>query len=353
MFVKNLISIDLGNENIKIVVGSSKGNALKIIDYATIETPSNTYENGEITDLDKLRGVIRRKLDEMSVKQRLKAILSLDSAEVITRELELPYSKDIDLNSIVKFELEDTLPVMLDDYIVESKILETFDEGAVKKYRILAALMPKRIGDQLHKLIMGLNLEPYVLDINSNIMSKIISAAYKVGKWNLGEFGTIAALDIGANTTSVIIFDKTIMKLSKLIELGTIDAITGISNTFGLSFQEAKEKMISDVDLNIEESGDASANLLSDVAKDSLEKLCDQIQMILKFYMSRETTKEFDGLLLYGGASRIKGMKKYMEDYFKIPIIEIDVKSHVSLPVKSEEIDTKLYANALGALLGR
>lgn len=353
MFVKNLVSIDLGNETIKIIIGTSKGNSIKVIDYAMILTPINSYINGEIKDLDQIRNAIRKQLDKMGVKQRFKTILTLDSSEVITRELELPYSKDIDLNSIVKFELEDSLPIMIDEYRIESKILEVFDDMEVKKYRISAALMPKQMTDQLHKLVVGLNLEPYVLDINSNVMSKIITAAYNVGKWTIDDFGTIATIDIGSNSTSVIVFDHTIMKLNKLIDMGTRDTIEAISNTFGLNIEDARQKMIEDVNLTLTESDDASSNLLSDVAKEHLELLCDQIQMILKYYMSRENNKEFDGVIICGGGARINGISKYIEQYFKIPIIEIDVKSHVSVTEKVDPLDIKLYTNALGALLGR
>lgn len=353
MFEKNVVSIDLGTENIKIVIGSAKGQNIKASEIAMIETPANTYLNGKINDLDQLRSVIRKELDSMGVKKRWKAVLTLDSAEVITRELELPYSKDIDLSSIVRFELEDSLPVMLDEYIIESKILETFDEGPVKKYRVLAALMPKDMVESFYKLVTGLNLEPHALDINSNVMSKIISAAYKVGEWRLEDFGTIAVIDFGATTTNVMVFDKKVMKLNKLIDGGTSQVLETISNTFGLDFEAARQKMIEGVQLDNVESEEASANLLSDVAKEGLEKTCDQIQMVLKYYMSRESNKEFDGLIIYGGGSKIKGMNEYIKNYFKIPIVEVDINEHVNTSKKELEIDSKIYTNALGALIGR
>lgn len=353
MFEKNIVSIDLGSENIKIVIGSSKGQNIKISEIAMIETPSNAYLNGKINDLDQLRSAIRKQLDIMGVKKRWKAVLTLDSADVITREVELPYSKDIDLSSIVRFELEDSLPIMLDEYIIESKILETFDEGPVKKYRVLAALMPKEMVDHFYKLVTGLNLEPYVLDINSNVMSKVISAAYTVGEWKLEDFGTVAVIDFGSMSTNVMVFDNKVMKLNKLIDGGTAQVLESISNTFGLDFDGARQKMIEDVHLDDSESEEVSANLLSDVAKEGLEKTCDQIQMVLKYYMSRESNKEFDGLIIYGGGAKLKGIDNYMENYFKISLVNVDINEHVNVTKKGLEIDPKIYTNALGALLGR
>jgi type IV pilus assembly protein PilM len=353
MFEKNIVSIDLGSENIKIVIGSAKGENIKISEIAMIEIPSNAYLNGKINDLDQLRSAIRKQLDIMGVKKRWKAVLTLDSADVITREVELPYSKDINLSSIVRFELEDSLPIMLDEYIIESKILETFDEGPVKKYRVLAALMPKEMADHFYKLVTGLNLEPYVLDINSNVMSKVISAAYTVGEWKLEDFGTIAVVDFGSMSTNVMVFDKKVMKLNKLIDGGTAQVLESISNTFGLDFDGARQKMIDDVHLDDSESEEVSANLLSDVAKEGLEKTCDQIQMVLKYYMSRESNKEFDGLIIYGGGAKLQGIDKYMENYFKIPLVNVDINEHVNVTKKGLKIDSKIYTNALGALLGR
>lgn len=354
MFETNYLALDFGRATIKMVYGIFKGGNLKIYKMAKFNTPINAYKEGKLSNQGILRAELTKRINELNIKGNVKAIITMDSPDIITREVELPYAKDIDLNTMVAFELQEYLPINIEEYVIQAKIIEQFEVDGLKKIRVSAALMPQEMVRDMYEFINSLGIEPYILDIHSNAISKFISVINSVGNCKIKDYNTIAVIDIGVENTNIIILEDKIVKLNKLVDIGSSSINEMITNTFSVDYEQAEDKKKNAIDLSINEYEETSLQVLNDMAKSTVDRMIDQIQLIIKYYLSREQNKSVDGILFFGGGSNLRGLDKYVSSNFGIRTILIDNCEIMQLVDKTaEKDDLKYYINCLGALIRR
>src|SRR5665647_894839 len=111
-----LVSIDIGSKNIKIVEGSSDKKNLLIKKAVTVQTPINAISEGNIKEYDSIRNAVKQTLTANSIRTK-NAVFSINTTSLITRTVELPVVKNgAEIIQMIRFELEQFLPVVLDEY---------------------------------------------------------------------------------------------------------------------------------------------------------------------------------------------------------------------------------------------
>ncbi|MBF8982638.1 type IV pilus assembly protein PilM [Lutibacter sp. B2] len=352
MFKKNMISIDIGTYTTKIVIGKMKNKNIIIDDAFMVSTPPESYEDGQIKNLEVLKKVIHNALITNKVKEK-QMICTLQSTKTITRELILPYVKEDELESMVYFEIEQYLPIRLDEYAVEYKILEEFEENDIKKLRVLVAALPKEMVENHLKLINGLNLKPIALDIHSNTNAKAFSNEITINNEIYSLDKTITLIDLGYEYINITIIDKGIIRFNRLIHQGGKDIDTNIANSFNLSLNDAEERKMEHANLDALNEDSTSITLLNESVKMTIDMWIREIQRIFQYYTSRSRENRIDEIYLHGGSSNIQNVSKYIHANTNIPTFKIDKISNIQLIKMTEDINLENYLNACTALIRR
>lgn len=344
MFNKKILAIDIGNKNIKIVLGKKNGNKVIVYKNFIIKTPENSFSDGELTDTESIRKVIFDKLNENNIKTKA-TIVTINSSSIITREIDLPVSKEKHLNNILKFQIQEYLPINLNDFIIEHKIIDKFTEDNQNKYRVLVAALPKNIVDSYMKLLMNLHLKPIGLDYNANTISKLFpKRSYSIDNQILDE--TYALLDLGHNFININIMSNGTSKLVRTLNTGGKDININIANTFNISLSEAEEKKMYDAKISESESNSETSVMINDIVLMAVNNQAQQIENIFRYFTSKIQEQTIDKIFLYGGGCNLKGIDKYINNYFNIPTYKI---KYFKLPklniVKLNNIKLGKYAD--------
>lgn len=348
MFNKKIISFDIGNENIKLLEGKQIGSNILIENYGLVKTPENSIKDGNIIDMNTLVNVVNGFLDKSKFKGK-KAIITLDYPTIISREIILPLAKEEDLDEMVNYEIDEYLPINLDDYIIDYKTREKFDDDGTTKLKLLVAAMPKKIVEGMFRLLEEVDLHPLALDISSNSLSKLLSKRLNINNERIDYNGTIAFIDIGYNTLNLSIIDEGKSKFNRIISLGSKDINVAIANSFNLTLSEAKEKK-EDFDLNSNENLD-SYSLMKDIIQDVLNQWIKEIEKIFKYYTSRKRGNKVDRIYLFGGGSKLIGIEQYFSDTLGIETIRIKKVNCVKYGKKIEGLDESFYLNNIGSII--
>lgn len=345
---KSSICIDIGIKTIKIVEGYFNGSLVIVKNMLEVDTPPNCYSDGEILDLDLLSNAIYTALDNEEIKST-DTIFTISSNSILNRTIQLPSIKDEDVESMLEFEVEQHFPVNLDDYIIQHQIVEKIETDPQRSI-ILVSALPKSIVEKYLSLAKSLDLNPLVLDMNANSISKLIYEEARM-KRKLDELKekAVAILDIGFNDTNIIILERGSLKFNRLIDFGSKEIDLGIANAFNLSIEEAEIKKIEIQDIEDNEES-LSINLMKDIIQATLENLYVEIERIFKFYTTRSIGNEIQSIYLYGATSNTKGLKEYMQEGFGMP--SFDLKDLKVVEDKTNgNTNVIQYANAIGALI--
>ncbi|AFS77802.1 Tfp pilus assembly protein, ATPase [Gottschalkia acidurici 9a] len=321
MVKRNKLSIDIGSKNIKIVEGMCDGEDITIKSLIMIPTPENCYCDGQITNLEVMIEVINDTLQKKNISTK-GVIYTIESNSIISREIELPSIIEKDIKKMLEFQVEEYFPVNIEEYIIQSKIVEQIDNNELKKSILYVYALPKTICEGYMNLTKKLGLKPIALDMNDNSIYKFLIA---LSALNTEEHSikdkTIAVLDIGYSNTNVSIIENAIFRFSRLVEFG--------------------EK---ELDLNIEAFFNVSL-------EDSLGKLYAGVERIFRYYTSRSSVNTIDYIYIYGAISEINGIDKYIENIFSIHTLKLNKLNNIILDKNHTDLDISLYGNAIGALI--
>lgn len=318
MFNRNVLLVELGGGHVKIGLANYKSGVVQVQEAFVLDLPQQTYVDGKILDFEVLRSRIFNTLQDRGIKTK-EVYLTLNGSHVITREIVLPDVKDDELDEMITYEIQQYMPINLEQYHIEYKVLERFEEAGHVKIRILVAGVSKEDVESYYKLLLALQLKPLVMDINGNAISKLFKATTSVNQGEpLGE-KKIALIDLGRYSLNVTFVENGVMHLSRLIEADENEL-----EPFG--------------------SDEVYEN------SELLSSLTGRVQRVFQFYASRHSGSKIDHVYLLGGYANNTQLVNHFKSVFEMPVEVVEKLSTVNLTNKSKMIDLKRYLNMLGCL---
>lgn len=350
MFSNKFVSIDIGSKNIHIVEGKPVGRSVEVEKAVMIPTPYGSFRDGGIQDQIQLKDAVRNALLQNNIKTK-KAVLTIQSTQVITRELILPAVKKEELKNIAKFEIEQHLPIVSSEYVMEFKVIDEFVEDNVKKSRINVAAMPKDMVESWYNFTKKLNLKPVVLDVHSNSVSKLLSGEFVVNGERYSPDKTVAVIDIGYQGININIVSKGKTEFSRFVVSGGKEIDRSIAANFSIPQEKMEQKKIRELGLDGSDNASDSAGSLNDLVRQIVNQWMVEIQKVFQYHTSRSKGSRIDAVFLYGGTSNIAGIAKYMEQFLNIHTAKLQSISSSSFSGMTGNTDINYYINAIGALI--
>lgn len=345
---KNIVAFDIGSSNIKIVEGSYNKNKLIIENCIKIVTPKNSMVEGEVAVKDAITSMIGAALRQYNIKSK-DAICTTNPTSLISREIIVPKVDEDELETVVRFEIQQYLPINLDDCILQTTILSEFTDEleGKKKYNVRVVVYQKRVALEYYKLLTDLNLRPYTLDVNFNALNKIINYTGLNNEYD--DKSSIAMFDMGENFIDVNIYKGDSLDFTRRIKFGGKDIEDTLIQDAGISYIQAKEIKFKKIDLGNER---LSIKFENKIIQNCIDELIDKIEMIFQFYKNKDVENDIKKVYIFGGTSKLKGIEKYMSDKLNVQVMRINDISNVTLK-KNIKIENNIsdYLNAIGSII--
>lgn len=234
-----ILSIDMGSRSIKYVLGMYKNDVIQINKCFIQEIKNDLIKDGAILDLETLKQSMHEFMKKMKIRGK-HCIFTFESTAIISRELALPFAKKEDLDSLIKYEIENYLPIAVADYFIEYTILDEFEDNG-KKINLLVLAAPKETVIKYRELAGNLKLKPIALDKNANAISKLCLCNGLINDVAILPESTLAFIDIGAANTNLHIISSGKCRLSRTIDFGILET------SFLNNEEEMLEKLAEDV----------------------------------------------------------------------------------------------------------
>lgn len=340
---KRVISLDIGTQNIKVVVGKCIRNKIIIEKAFMFKSSVNESNEESLKNLTVLPKEIETFLINNNIKVK-NANCTGNSTTIINREIIVPYANEDELETLVKFELQHYLPINMDDFIVQFSILEKVVVDGIEKLKILGVIYPIKLIKNYMELLKNAKLKPNALDVNYNAIKKLISHGDIISENESGE--TIAVIDMGAESLEANIYTNHKLVFARMIKSGGKEIDLKIAEIFGMSVIKAETQKIKQCDLmNYEKSK------MAGLIRDEVEEWMEELGRIIQFYKNKKVGNDVSKIFIHGGSSRLKGLEEYMGAKFRTPVKKINKLNNVvfNKDVDSEDVDQ--YLNAIGAII--
>ena len=336
---RDVVCFDIGSNTTKIVEGKYSKSRLQVYRMYTMPTPEGTIEDGKIINEMDLKNALGAFLRKKGVKIK-DAVCTTNSSSIISREIVIPVVEEDEIDTVIKYEIEQYLPIRLEDYVIQYKIIEKIADSEGAKYKVNVVAYPQVVAKSYFDLLTALDMNPFILDVNFNSLNKISSYSHMTNG------GTVAFVDMGATSINVTIFKDEKIDFTRIIKYGGNNIDYALSTKLDMSIKATESEKIEKASL-IRVSEDDVLNL---TLEETMDDMLGELERILQFYNNQSVGKKIANIIVFGGTSNIEGIERYMERKLNIKTIKVNSLSGVDF---AERTDSSIgrYLNALGAII--
>lgn len=337
----SLLTIDIGSERTKIAHVVKKGQKSIVQEAIIIQTPEESIKDGAILKKDELVAIIKEALTTHKIKEK-KAVVTISSSKIITREVELPYLKPNKLKKIIAVNAEDYFPVNLADYTMDYSVTDVFESETGKVAKVIVYAVLTSLVQAYVDLADACQLKIQSVDYSGNgIVSYVQHEDLE---------GTNLFMEIGATSTMVTITTNNVVKFSRNVMFGTKYINDAIKNHYEVSYTEAikisKERQL------LSSDKEENTYLTSEVTY-GVKQILEGVSRLVDYYASRNK-KSVEKVYILGGGAEIFGIEEYVEKFFKLKTEKLTKLS--SVQYKDAKVDKNLplyFSAAIGASLSK
>jgi len=316
-----MLAIDVGNRKVCVVDGSCRGEQIIISSWGEAEYTAEFVSNGVIKDRVALANTISRLLKSKHIKSS-SAFVTINSKEIITRNLTFPNVKNQVLQVLVKNEMTEFLGPE-NDYIIDFINNGTTPENMLN---IICYAVPTHIVKDYYYLLKDLHKKPAAMDINAVSMYKLIGNSTKINGCNISK-GNVIVTDIGYSKMNLHVYCNGEYELCRTESSPVQDFANEMATLVG---KEANIDLMSRIDLSPEKKYDNPA--VGDACRYFIFRLVDDIQHYIQYVVSSSADNSIEKIYLCGGISRVHGIDEALSSYLKIPVEVVSSIDRISAP---------------------
>src|SRR5664280_206692 len=193
-----IVGLDIGTSAVRAAELDVSSKPPQLLNYGQIGLPPGSVVNGEIHDATAVAEAVRR-LWKSGQFSTTSVIVGIAGLRAITREIDLPFVPDNEVDSAVRFHSEEVIPFPPDKTILSSQILSdyTSPEGA-KMRRVLVAAAHSDLVEGVVAVAEDAGLEVKGVDL---VSSALVRAIFDGATGDQPE----AIVSVGAGLTVVVI----------------------------------------------------------------------------------------------------------------------------------------------------
>lgn len=323
-----VIGLDIGSGAVKIVQLSRSGRGYKVDYFAHEPLPKGALADGNINDAEVVSETIRRAVQRANAKTK-HCVVAVSGSSIINRVINLPASlNDSELESRIELEAGQHIPYPLDEVNMDFEVLGSAPRNAELIEVLLVASRKENI-DLRRAVVEDAGLVPKVVDVEAfavaNAYEQLIAE-----REGIPPDQTIALLDIGSNSTSLVVVTEGRLLYTREQPFG------------GRSLQDEIQRRYGDemADYDFSSAVPLPPGFEDEVIEPFKQQIVQQISRALQFYASSSNYSAVNRIFLSGGCAAIEGLGQMVDD-------ELGIPAEMANPIAEMRISGSVSTNLL------
>lgn len=331
--------LDISDRSIEVISFAGTQQRPRLLGMHRKVLPEGIIKNGDILNKEELEKYLQEIIlkPKFGIIKNKDFVFSLPESRMFFHFFVLP--KNLlkkDLPNLLEREIKENLPYESHEVYWDFKLSR-------KKDSAMIAACPKKIVDNFLDIFKNIKITPLVLEPEAESLARILIHEKDKKK-------NILLLDMGSRTSNLSFFDEGELKFNFLISSAGDKLTEILSESFGVSMQEA-EIMKIEIGLNPEKDGGKVFLVMQEEMRAILAKINESIS----FY-SQKYHKDIEKIIITGGSSQIPFLDDYLRDNTGKEIqigdpwgrIDIDMLKKKDYLAEAMKINPSAFVNASG-----
>jgi type IV pilus assembly protein PilM len=307
-----VVGIDIGHDTIRAAELENPNSARpRLLRTAEVALTEGAVREGEVREVNTVASALRRLWSAGGFRTK-NVVLGMGNQRVLAREFSLPkLARRSQIRDALPFQVQDLLPVPVGDVILDFyPVSESEGEnGPVLNGLLIAAIKDAVMANVTATSRAG--LEPISVDLIPFALARLLGP---------GEpHGNVAIVEIGADTTSVLILSEGTPVFVRIVAAGGDDLSRSLQANFELSAEQA-EHVKRTYGLNVP-SAPPEQRLFVENCFTVASELTRSIHNTIAYFQSSRHGVPVDRVLLSGGGSLIPGLGAALAEQTRLNVI--------------------------------
>lgn len=304
----NHFGLDIGSTYIKVAKFKKAENGLEVEAIGIGPSTERGISSDSQTDLTALSHQIKEVVSQANIKSEEVAVCIPDN-KVYTKIIDMPPLSERELAASLKYELEQYVPLPLDQVRTDWQILGTGNKDGKQVTSVFLVAAPTALLEKYEKVIEEAGF------ITSLIETETISV-YRSLYPILNNPAPSIVLHMGANTTSISVIKNGVIILVFTIDRGGLAITRAISADLGIDLTQA-ESFKKVYGLNKETFEGKIGRSLFPI----LESITTDVRKIMLMYKERYANEQINQIVLSGGTALLPGVDIYFTNQLNIQVV--------------------------------
>ena len=358
MFKHEYLSIDIGNQVIKLLYGHYRSAQLRIKGFSLLAVPENSVQEGRLINTPEIAHRLANEIKNNSFNPK-EIVFTLAGSSVISRIIQLPKSTEKEVKQILAFEASQFFPIDLKDYVFDYRIMDDINTREGEFTRIMLIAIPEKQADEYMELGALLGIKVAAITAHPDCMFKLVAQKhllYSPALLDKGQDANYVIIDLGQWNVKASIFSRQILQSDRTLPVGIRDLDTAIMQTLQMDAAEADTYKRNRLDLANNEDITLATNP-TDAIQAVIMKILYDVNRFIDFYKSNNYAQDIDKIYLCGGGSQIMGISTLVSQYFNTEVEVIEKSQIANLIYKKAENQSdfedkiRFLIPAMGALI--
>ncbi|MBU1996724.1 MAG: pilus assembly protein PilM, partial [Candidatus Omnitrophica bacterium] len=320
------VGIDIGLNSCKLVEIKKENNEYELVSWATESSRKNGTAEAIKTLIAKLK------------KPPHTLYTAVFGKGTLIRYIDMPRMALDDMRNSFSIEADKYFPFSQDQIYTDCYILD--GDKKSKQMAVMASAAKKEMIDQRTQLISSLGYQAEFIGLNPAALVNALN--FSLDKEDEGKDEIVALLDIGESVSTFMIIANKSPRFTRDIFVGGTDFTKRISNTLGISLDEA-EKLKCQPEKRVSEVRAACESTLMNIVQ--------ELRLSID-YFSTEKSKEVNKLLVTGGGSLLDGIIDVLGDNLEMEVASWNPLKALSVSPEINVDELNKKALQLGVAFG-
>ncbi len=341
---KKLLSMSFSSTGVEVIEGRNVKGIPKIYECFHIDLPEDVYRDGNILDIEQMEYILKKEFENNNISTR-NVVGVIHSSEIIGREIKLPRLKIRETEAILRYKIDDYIPIEPSEYVIQFITTESTKEGNIEENNIMIMGIPKRIVKSHLEMFRDIGLRPKKLDICGHAISKLLGMESIINSKYKCKDKTILSLGFSYTGIELTLVDRGHMRITRFIEGGVFHLFHDEDVLVNLSRNDILNKI--KIALKIDSmSVDMGEYRDYRVIREKFLKIIGDINIIIKYYIDINPKNKIDIILVHGEFAEIDGIEDILSKLLNIKALVLRTIDNLN-----SDYDICRYAYAIGGII--
>ncbi len=310
------VGLDIGTSAVRAAELDVSHSKPVLLTYGQVGLPLGSLVDGEIRDSTAVTEAIK-KLWRNGQFSSSNVIVGIAGLRAITREVDLPFVPDSEVDSAVRFQSEEVIPFPPDQTILSSQVLSDYTTAEGDKMR--RVLVAAAHADLVNGVIEAVENGGLTVDAVDLISSALVRA---IGGREPAEQPE-AIVSVGAGLTVIVVHQQGRPQFVRTVGAGGSATTAAISAALDVPINDAesvKRRMFED---------SPQMQSAERASQASMQDLVSEIKNSIQYFASLPDRLPVSRVLVTGGGADLHGFAAMLESQVGLPVLRVSPLARV------------------------